>query len=82
MAKQYRCYLLGADGQIISTQIVECDDDAAALLEADRLLESSPDALVEVWNGARKVSILSRNEQRPKRNAMGATGHEGRLSPR
>jgi len=41
--------------------IIECDDDATALLEADRLLASSAQKSVEVWDRSRKVSILSRN---------------------
>jgi hypothetical protein len=61
MARQYRCYLLDADCHISEATIIECDDDATALLEADRLLTSSAQKSVEVWDRRRKVPILSRN---------------------
>lgn len=50
MATKYRCYLLDAYRHIASMQVIECDDDATALLEASRLLELSPGMAVEVWD--------------------------------
>jgi hypothetical protein len=37
MATQYRYYLLNADQLIASMHVIECDDDAAALIEAERV---------------------------------------------
>jgi hypothetical protein len=61
MGTKYRCYLLDADHHISEATVIECENDAAALLEADRLLALSADKSVEVWDRSRKVSILSRN---------------------
>jgi len=62
MATQYRCYLLNADHLIASMQVIECDDDAAALIEAERVLELSPFKTVEIWDRNRRISILTRSE--------------------
>ena len=55
MATNYRCYLLDAYRHIASMQVIECDDDATALLEASRLLELSSGMTVEVWDRNRQV---------------------------
>jgi hypothetical protein len=41
MATKYRCYLLDTN-RIAAVEIVECDDDAAAVLEADRGRDCPP----------------------------------------
>jgi hypothetical protein len=58
MAK-YRCHLLDGEG-IATIRVVECADDASAVLEADRILAASPYAAIEVWYRQHKISILSR----------------------
>jgi hypothetical protein len=59
MATKYRCYLLDQD-RIAAQEIIECEDDAAALLEADRILATSPCTAAEIWDRDRRVSIISR----------------------
>jgi hypothetical protein len=55
----YRCHLL--DGESTAAiQVIECADDASAVLEADRLLAASSYTAVEVWYRQHQVSILSR----------------------
>jgi hypothetical protein len=59
MPIKYRCYLLDMD-RIAAMQVVEADDDAAAVLEADKILASSPCTAAEIWDRERRVSIISR----------------------
>ena len=61
MTTKYRCYLLDQD-RIAAQEIIECEDDAAALLEADRILASSPCTAAELWDRDRQVSIISRRK--------------------
>jgi hypothetical protein len=51
----YRCYLIGEDGHIKNSQVIECPSDAAALAEAERGLAASEYPAVEVWDKARRV---------------------------
>jgi hypothetical protein len=57
---EYRCYLLHMGRITGAPQIIAADDDAAAVLEADRILESSPCPSAELWDRNRRVSIISR----------------------
>jgi hypothetical protein len=59
MATKFRCYLL-RNGHIGAVQVVECEDDAAAVLKADKLLADSDYLSAEVWDRGRQVSIISR----------------------
>jgi hypothetical protein len=59
MASKYRCYLLDQD-RIAAMQVIECEDDATALLEAGRILEKSPCTAAEVWKLDRRVALVSR----------------------
>jgi hypothetical protein len=59
MATKYRCYLLDME-RIAAMQVIEASDDAAAVLEADRILAASPSTSAEVWDCERRVSIISR----------------------
>jgi hypothetical protein len=59
MATKFRCYLL-RNGHIAGVQVVECEDDAAAVLEAGSILEASDYLSAEVWDRERQVSIISR----------------------
>jgi hypothetical protein len=44
------------------TEFLECADDAAAVIEADKILAGSVCRSIEVWDGNRQVSILSRKD--------------------
>ena len=57
MATRYCCYLLDID-RIAAVCVIECDDDAAALQEAGRIVDTSPCSAAEVWDRTRKVSII------------------------
>lgn len=63
----YRCYFLNGK-RIDAVEAITCDDDAAALLEADKILAASHYRSIEIWAGVRKVAILSRD------NSEGAGG--------
>jgi hypothetical protein len=60
----YRCYFLNGE-RIDAVEVLECDDDAAAILEADKILAASKHRSIEVWTGARRVGILSREDTAP-----------------
>ena len=51
---RYRLYLLGFDGYFLGATTAACDDDAHAVAEARRLLDTFY-AAVEVWEDSRKV---------------------------
>jgi hypothetical protein len=59
MAIKYRCCLLDVD-RTAAVELIEADDDASAVIEADKMLAASNCTTVEVWQGDREVSILSR----------------------
>jgi hypothetical protein len=67
MATGYRCDLLDID-HIAAVCIIECDDDDDALLEAGRILKTSPCTAVEVWYRHRKVSIIGKKDAAPHGN--------------
>ena len=54
----YRCYLLGKDGKIQNSEIIECPTDAAALEEAERRLNDCGYPAIEVWDRARQVGVV------------------------
>ena len=57
--RSYRCYLLTED-HIIDVRVVDCETDADALLEADRILATSSCTAAEVWDRQRQVSMIAR----------------------
>lgn len=57
----YRCYFLNGE-RIAAVEAIACDDDAAAILEADKILAASRYLSMEIWAGARMVGFVSRNE--------------------
>ena len=60
MATKYRCYLI-RDEHIAAHEIIDCDDDAAAVMAADRILSATTIYThAEVWDRARMVSFISR----------------------
>jgi hypothetical protein len=72
----YRCYLLGDDGKIKDSEIIECPTDAAALDEAERRLALCEFPAIEVWDRARRVGIVG-----PSKDALQPTAHNRRLRP-
>jgi hypothetical protein len=52
----YRVYTLGEDGRVAGPpHLIECDDDSAAMREAQRILN---DRVLEIWNLTRLVAKL------------------------
>jgi hypothetical protein len=70
MSTGCRFYLLESD-HIVAVLNCECITDAAAVLEADAVLQASTHHAVEVWAGSRRVSLLSR-PARPKSGEIGS----------
>jgi hypothetical protein len=60
MSTGYRFYLLEGGEHIAAVRVCDCPTDADALLEADAVLQASKYPAVEVWNGPRRVGILSK----------------------
>lgn len=52
--KEYKAYLLRADGKIASRVDLFREDDEAAKLHAKNL---ATDRVVELWEGARKIAV-------------------------
>ena len=44
----------------VRAEVFECDGDFSALGKAQELLSESRHALIEVWQGTRKVGIVER----------------------
>ena len=59
----YRCYLLGEDGKIKRSEIIECPTDAAALKEAERRLATCGYPKIEVWDKAQRIGIVETTAQ-------------------
>jgi len=55
VSTRYRCHLTDADDQIRAVENLDCVDDAAALLEAERLLAASRYQAVELWQQDRLI---------------------------
>jgi len=64
MSGGYRIYLLEEGDHIAAVRICDCMTDANALLEADAFLQASKYPAVEVWNGPRRVGMLSKPDQK------------------
>jgi len=56
----YRLYLLERGDHIAAVRVCECTTDADALLEADAELQASKYPAIEVWDGPRRVGMLSK----------------------
>lgn len=52
---EYRVYTIGADGHIIRSTPLICDDDAQAVKEANKIEGQT----LEIWSGERFVVRLS-----------------------
>jgi len=72
----YRCYLLGDDGKIKGSEMIECATDAAALDEAERRLARCDYPAIEVWDRARRVGIVDQSN-----DTLQLTAHNRRLRP-
>jgi hypothetical protein len=59
MSTGYRICLLESE-HIAAVKACDCATDDDALLDADAVLQASTFPTVELWNGPRRVGILSR----------------------
>jgi hypothetical protein len=57
---EYRAYIIGEDGHFIDAAPLICEDDDAALKQAEQLVNGRP---IELWSGERFVAKL---EPKPK----------------
>jgi hypothetical protein len=64
MSTGYRFYLLEHGDHIAAVKACDCPTDADALLEADTALQASKYPTVEIWNGPRRVGMLSKPTQK------------------
>jgi hypothetical protein len=53
---EYRAYAIGADGHIVKSMPLICDDDNQAMEEARKALENHT---IELWSGERLVARLN-----------------------
>jgi hypothetical protein len=60
----YRIYLMGLDGYLFESTIVNCKNDKEALSKATEMLQTF-DAAVEVWDGPRKVGHIQPTPDSP-----------------
>jgi hypothetical protein len=49
------------DGTTVNAEVCQCDGDGAAMEKAKELLGQSRFALMEVWQGTRKVGVVERD---------------------
>ncbi|WP_119300755.1 hypothetical protein [Dongia deserti] len=70
--KSYRCYFTDVDDRIRSYEQIECENDAEATLEAQRLLAASRFPSAELWQGSRIVGRWGNTDAAsPRRQANG-----------
>jgi hypothetical protein len=68
----YRCYILDAEDHILQACEIECEDDAQAESAAGDLLARDPyHQSVEVWELARRIAKLKRDEAVTRRRTHG-----------
>jgi hypothetical protein len=61
---EYRCYFRDSDLRIRGTQVLECEDDAAAAVRLEILLAERQDcATAEVWAGRRLIHRAPAHER-------------------
>ena len=48
------------DGITVGAEVFQCDGDTAAMEKAKELLGQSSFALMEIWEGTRRVGIVER----------------------
>ena len=61
MSNSYRCYFTDESDRIRSHELIECPDDAAAVLKVDELLAQSEYNCAELWRGPRLVGKWGTN---------------------
>lgn len=59
---EYRAYIIGSDGHILSVEPLISDYDDTAIAAAKRLLVRHD---IELWQGRRKVTTLLAHKLRP-----------------
>ena len=52
---EYRAYILAPDGRIMKPVDLECEDDEAAKIAAQQLVDGHD---VELWQGRRKIATF------------------------
>ena len=52
---EYRAYIIGEDGHFIDAAPLICEDDDAALKQAEQLVNGRP---IELWSGKRFIIRL------------------------
>ncbi|HVA12978.1 MAG TPA: hypothetical protein VNF99_07000 [Stellaceae bacterium] len=56
----FRCYFIRTDGHIQSVKVLEAEDDAAAILEAQSAFADQDYPIFELWDGKRRVHLESK----------------------
>jgi hypothetical protein len=56
---EYRAFTVGTDGHFVGFEPIICDDDAAAIERAKRLLKGRD---IEIWSGDRLIARLRYDE--------------------
>ena len=59
--KTYSCYFIDRNLRPLNSEKLECDDDDAAVLAAEKLLNQRACAGIEVWDRGRYVAQLLRD---------------------
>ena len=60
---RYRLYFLGREGRIVAVEELDCDDDEAAILDAQK---HAGDAM-ELWDRARMVKVFEPSDATARR---------------
>lgn len=61
--RDYRCYLADEADRIRAVQNLTCEDDAAAMLQAEQILAASTHRVAEIWQRSRMVGKLVKAQQ-------------------
>lgn len=64
----YRCYFTDDSDRIKSVEEIDCEDDASAVLKAERLLAESTHKSAELWNGKRLVGKWANGNGQDQQN--------------
>jgi hypothetical protein len=58
---EYRCYFRDSDRKIKAAEVLDCEDDTAAAVQAELLLAERPNCRsAEVWEGRRLIHRATR----------------------
>jgi hypothetical protein len=59
---EYRAFTVGVDGHFVGFEPIVCNDDAAAIERARRLLKGHD---IEIWSGGRLIARLKHDTENP-----------------